>query len=116
MTMRRVAENDPAKTGTLSHVDPETGEITKIGDFALEPDPPPGTVPDVIIGELRRCYRQSKDYAAALAEALKAQAEKHRISPGALKRYIAALEKDSTEEAEQEAEDLMRLIQGPDDE
>lgn len=81
------------------------------GEFALEPDVEPGTVPAPVIYELRRCYREAKDYAGALSDAMKAQAEKFKIKPGALKRYIAALEGDKIDEARTEAEQLERLIE-----
>lgn len=43
--IRAVAADDPAKNATMSRVDTETGEISE-AHFALEPDPPPGTVPE----------------------------------------------------------------------
>lgn len=79
-------------------------------DFALEPSEP-GVVPARVIDELRRCYREAKDYTQALADAVKAQAEKHSIAPGALRKYIAALEGDKTDEVSKEIEDLARLIE-----
>ena len=77
--------------------------------FELE-SPEPGVVPDRVIDELRRCYREAKDYGAAFADALKKQAEKHAVVPSALRRYVAALEGDSLEEMEHELRDLERLI------
>jgi len=97
--------------------DPEAGTITHsdgppaADDFALQPSPPPGEISENVIAELRRCYREAKDYAGAFRDALKAQSEKARIRPGALRRYIAALEGDSIDEAAKEAEDLERLIE-----
>ena len=79
--------------------------------FQLEPEKP-GNVPPRVIEELRHCYREAKDYSLALSEAMKAQAEKHKIKPGALRRYIAALEGDKLDEAKAEAADLERLIAG----
>lgn len=82
-------------------------------DFNLEP-PTPGVVPERVIFDLRNAYRIAKDYAGALSDALKAQAEKHDVKPGALRRYIAALEGDKVDEAAAEAADLERLIEaGP---
>lgn len=80
-------------------------------EFELEP-PTPGAPSEHVIAELRRCYREAKDYAGALSEALKVQSEKHKIKPAALRRYIAALEGDRLDDAREEAEDLERLIEG----
>lgn len=81
-------------------------------DFDLEPDPDPGQLPQRVITELRAAYSTAKDYAKGYGDAAKAQAEKYKIKPAALKRYIAALEGDKVDEAEREAEDLQRLIEG----
>jgi hypothetical protein len=93
---------------------PETGDatISESGEppFDLEPSEP-GVVPARVIDELRRCYREVKDYTQALADAVKAQAEKHGIEPGALRKYIAALEGDKTDQVSKEIEDLRRLIE-----
>jgi hypothetical protein len=77
--------------------------------FALEPSEP-GVVPERVIDELRQFYRVAKDHTGALADAVKAQAEKHSIRPTALRRYIAALENDSLDDAAKEAADLEKLI------
>jgi hypothetical protein len=79
-------------------------------EFALEPEPKPGQVPERVITELRGCYAEAADYTAALADAIKAQAEKYKVNPKALRRYIAALEGDKLDEAAKEAEDLEKLI------
>lgn len=86
-------------------------DVEKLSDFALEPSPPPGEISETVINELRRCYREAKDYTGALGDAVKAQAEKAKIKPAALLRYIAALEGDTIDEAAKEAEDLERLIE-----
>jgi hypothetical protein len=78
--------------------------------FELEPTREPGHVPPRVIDELRRCYREAVDYTGALSDALKAQAEKHKVNAKALRRYIAALEGDKLGDAAKEAEDLARLI------
>jgi hypothetical protein len=77
--------------------------------FELEPSEP-GVIPERVIYELRQFYRVAKDHTGALADAVKAQAEKHSITPSALRRYIAALENDSLEDAAKEAADLEKLI------
>ena len=79
-------------------------------DFALEPSEP-GIVPARVIEELRRCYREVKNYSQALGDAIKAQAEAHSVEPGALRKYIAALESDDIEDTRKEIDDLRRLIE-----
>jgi hypothetical protein len=91
-------------------IDKATGEIGDV-DFALEPSEP-GVVPERVIAELRRAYREATDYAAAFGDAVKAQAERYAINGKALRRYIVALEGDKLDEAAAEAADLERLIAG----
>ena len=81
----------------------------KPDDFALEPDAP-GIIPDRVIEELRHARTVAKDHAQAYGDACKAQAEKHKIKPGALKRYIAALCDDKLDDVDAETRDLERLI------
>lgn len=109
MTARRVPAGDPRATGSLT-VQHSDGSTEHLGDFALEPDTP-GVVPPRVIDELRRCYREAKDYSQALGDAIKAQAEKHSVEPGALRKYIAALESDDIEDTRKEIDDLRRLIE-----
>lgn len=78
-------------------------------EFALEPSD--GKIPDRVIEELRHAYAIAKDYATAYSEAAKAQAEKHKLKPGALKKYIAALENDSVADLNDEISDLEKLMQ-----
>lgn len=84
---------------------------------ALDGSPPfdleseePGKVPDRVISELRTARYVAKDYATAFSDCIKAQAEKYGVKPGALKRYIVALEEDKLEEVDAETDDLARLI------
>jgi hypothetical protein len=79
-------------------------------DFNLEPPLEPGHIPPRVVDELRHVYRVAKDYAGAFGDSVKAQAEKHKIAPGALRKYIAALEGDKLSEAAKEADDLARLL------
>ncbi len=79
--------------------------------FELEEPLQPGHVPPRVVDELRSAYRVAADYAGAFNDALKAQAEKHAIAPKALRRYIAALESDSLDDARKELDDLSRLIE-----
>lgn len=70
----------------------------------------PGQVPQPVIDELRQACRTASDFAGAFGEACTAQAEKYKIKPKALRRYIVALEGDKLADAEKEAEDLQALI------
>lgn len=90
-------------TATLYHND------EKVAEFGLEA-PTPGAPSEYVIAELRRCYREAKDYTGAFA--IKVQAEKHKLKPAALRRYVAALEGDKVADAAQEASDLEMLIEG----
>ncbi len=78
-------------------------------EFALEPSEP-GVVPERVISELRNGHRIAKDYGSAFGEALKAQAEKYNVAPGALRRYVAALNGDKLDDAAKEATDLVNLL------
>ena len=86
-----------------SRIDPATGE------FMLEPSEP-GIVPERVIAELRQARTIAKDHAQAFSDAVTAQATKYQIKPGALKRYVCALEADKLEELDAETDDLDRLI------
>jgi hypothetical protein len=77
-------------------------------DFALEPSD--GNIPERVITELRSAYSIAKDYAQSYSDAAKAQAELYKLKPGALKRYIAALENDSTDDLKAEASDIEKLL------
>ena len=87
---------------------PKTPDLGKDG-FALEPTG--GPIPSGVILELRRLHSGAREASSGLSEAIKAQAEKHTIKGGALRRYIAALEGDKVDAARLEAEDLERLIE-----
>jgi hypothetical protein len=80
--------------------------------FALEPSTAAGRIPQRVVDELKHCRTRAKDFAQAYSEAIKAQAQKYAIKPGALKRYVNALEADKLEELDGETEDLTRLIEG----
>lgn len=81
-----------------------------VGDFSLEPPLKPGDIPERVILELRQACAIAVDYAGAFSDACKAQAEKHGVAAGALKRYIKALEGDKIDDARKEADDLLALI------
>jgi hypothetical protein len=78
-------------------------------EFELE-QPTPGAPSEHVIAELRRCYREAKDFSQAFGEAVKTQAEKHKLKPGALRKYVAALEGDSVDALTAEVEDIERLV------
>jgi hypothetical protein len=79
-------------------------------DFHLEPDTPPGKVPERVILELMQARKTAVSYAGAYADAAKQQAEKYKVNPAALKRYIAALVDDKVEKLRVEAEHVERLL------
>lgn len=79
-------------------------------NFALE-SPTPGVPPAGVIEELRHLRRIATDAVSDYGEAVKTQSEKHKLKRGALRRYIAALEGDTTEDEKEEARDLERLIE-----
>lgn len=98
--------------GQIAQLGKESVAMTDGKDFALEPSVELGHVPDRVVEELLSAYRIAKDYATAYSDAAKAQAEKHRVSPGALKRYVSALAGGKVDEVSKEAADLARLIEG----
>lgn len=70
----------------------------------------PGIVPQRVIDALCDARTTAKDYAEAYNGAIVAQAEKYKIQPGALKRFINAKEADALEKLDKETDDLERLI------
>jgi hypothetical protein len=86
-------------------------DATDPSQFNLEPSNAAGLPPAGVIEELRHLRRVAADAVGDYGEAIKAQAEKHGVKRGALRKYIAALETDKTEDAAEEARDLERLIE-----
>lgn len=78
--------------------------------FNLEPDAPAGKVPQRVVDELVRCRTEAKDYAQAYTDAIKAQAEKHKLKPSALKKYVNAIEADKREDLRKEVDDVEKLL------
>ena len=78
------------------------GEIPKLG---------PEHIPQTVVDLLREACRIAADYSGAFGDACTATAEKYKIKPKALRRYIVALEGDKLADAEKEAEDLSALIE-----
>lgn len=79
-------------------------------NFELAP-PQAGVPSPQVIEELRHLRRIAADAVKDYGEAIKAQAEKHGVKRGALRKYIAALEMDKTGDAAEEARDLERLVE-----
>lgn len=63
------------------------------------------------IDELTTLYADSRMSAENFTEACKAQAEQHKISKGALRRFIAAKHKDKLDTLNGEAQDLATLLE-----
>lgn len=78
-------------------------------NFALS-SPTPGKVPAGVVEELRRLRTSANEASTELREAIKVQADKHKVKPAALRRYVNALASDKVDEARKEAEDLESLI------
>jgi hypothetical protein len=78
-------------------------------NFKLE-STQPGHVPAGVIEELRRLRTEANEASTDFREAIKVQADKHKVKPAALRRYVIALGRDKVDEAKAEAEDLERLI------
>ncbi|MCC6812259.1 MAG: hypothetical protein IT381_32860 [Deltaproteobacteria bacterium] len=77
------------------------GEVPQIG---------PEHIPERVIDELREACRIAADHSGAFSDACKAQAEKYHVKPGALKRFVKALEGDTLNDVEEEMDDLAALI------
>ena len=81
--------------------------------FQLSPDdPPPLKIPEKTITELREAYRRATDLAEGFRESCDAVAVAHRVNKAALRRYVRGLENDELKKLDDEAEDLMALIDG----
>lgn len=77
-------------------------------DFALEPSD--GNIPPRVIDALCAARTTAKDYAEAYSGAVTAQAEKYKLRPAALKRFINAREADKMDDLDAELNDLEKLI------
>ena len=67
-------------------------------------------ISEAVIDELVQAKTIAKDYAQAFSDAVKAQAEKHGLKVGALKKYVAAREADKLKDVGEEAAELLDLI------
>ena len=78
-------------------------------NFALESGVP-GEVPSRVIEELRSLRNAQNEATATFRDAVKVQAEKHKLKPKALRRYVNALASDKVDEAKVECEQIVHLI------
>lgn len=108
MTAVEVIDSEGNSTGPIPG-DEFRKRCEDVAAFALEAQIP-GHINDNVVAELCRCYHEAADYAAALTDAIKAQAEKHKIEPKALRMYIAALCSDKRDQTKMVADDLARLL------
>lgn len=97
-------------------IDAETGKEEKKArpDFDLESDPLPGKVPKRVITELVGAKQRAQHMAAALSDAIKAQAEKYKVKPAALREYIGAVATDKLEALDAKLDHLVKLIEDND--
>ncbi len=86
-------------------VDPATGEVK----FELDM-PENGRVGKNVLADLVRERNIAKDHAQAFADAVKRVAEKHRVKPVALKRYVVAIADDKVAALNKETDDLELLL------
>jgi hypothetical protein len=100
----KVIEKDPSLASAFQ----STGTQTDAFDAGMEAAP--GEIPERVIEELRAACHTAVDYAGAFSDACKAQAEKYKIKPKALRRFIAALEADKVDDVDKETDDLATLI------
>jgi hypothetical protein len=103
------AKKTPPLKGSVTHIDGD-GKKTELGEFDLESPPVKGEIPERVLDELVHAKTSAKDYARAFADAVKAQAKKFDIKPGALRKYVTAREADKIEEVDAELTDLAKLI------
>jgi hypothetical protein len=78
-------------------------------DFNLESQQP-GKVPPGVIEELRRLRTDANEAATDFREAIKLQADKHKVKASALRRYVIALGQDKVDELRAEAIDVEALV------
>ena len=67
-------------------------------------------IPKATIDELVGLRSEAKLAAETFSEAVAAQAEKHNVNKGALKKYVSALEADKLDE---ETAAILELMEGP---
>ncbi len=70
-------------------------------------------IPKATINELVGLRSEAKLAAETFSEAVAAQAEKHNVNKGALKKYVSALEADKVGKLDEETAALVELIEGP---
>lgn len=91
---------------TIADVIPKGKKRTK----AETQEPAHGEVPKKTIDELVTARTYAKDASQAYADAIKAQAEKYKLKPAALRKYIAAVEADKADEVRVEVGQIADLL------
>ncbi len=71
-------------------------------------------IPKATINELVGLRSEAKLAAETFSEAVAAQAEKHSVNKGALKKYVSALEADKVGKLDEETAAILELIERPD--
>jgi hypothetical protein len=79
-------------------------------DFDLTSPGKPGEIPAGVVEELRVLRTNANESVAIFRDAVKVQAEKHKIKPKALRRYVNALASDKVDETRAETVDLEKLL------
>jgi hypothetical protein len=89
----------------------EANRIPEGQDLAGEiPATGPANVPERVIEELLTACRTAADFSQAFNDACKAQAEKYKVKPKALQRYVKAIAGDKVDDTQAETDDLAALI------
>lgn len=71
---------------------------------------PPQEISQAVIDELVAGKLRAADMTTACGDAIKAQAEKHNVKVGALRKYVSALAADKLEDTRAEVAQLADLI------
>ena len=99
-TLRKAAAHLRRKGGDMA---PEELDLT--GQEAA-----PGHLSARVVDELVDLRTMARAASERFSEAIKAQAEKHELKAGALRKYICAVEADKLSELDAESDDLARLL------
>lgn len=78
-------------------------------DLKLE-SPGTGKVPPGVVEELKNLRTRANGAVTLFREAVKVQADKHKVKPAALRRYVVALGNDKVDELKAEAVDIEALV------
>lgn len=86
----------------MQSVDKRSGEVLETVEF--------GKVSGPTLQELVRLKAEAKSAAKEFADAIEAQAKKHRVKKPALRRYVTAIEADKLHDLHAETESLAGLM------